>query len=666
MSATRLVVALAAFAAALGLLAAQSYAPPPVTEPDDATKKEIVARAERLDQRLGQLERRGLRDPVLADVAVYAKAARSVVRHNEFYNEKAGAWTLDVLADGLLRATQASQGDSPWLNRTGASVARAYRSGVDGSVQPYAVTLPADYAKDQARAWPIEVVLHGRDTGLTEVKFLHEHAGDRPAPKDQDWVQIDIFGRGNNAYRWAGESDVMEALTHFVAVERTLGRDKLLDLSRVVLRGFSMGGAGTWHLGLRHPDKWCAIAPGAGFTTTHGYIGGLPAELPAYQEACLHVYDAVDYAENAFDVPIVAYSGEKDKQKAAADNIEARLKKLGLPMTHLVAPGLEHQLPPEWRKKVNAELAKYVEKGRPEYPKQVRFVTYTLKAAGCDWVSLMALERHYEKASVDAEQTADGFKLTTANVRLMNLRLPLGGAGNVVLSIDGQKIEAAPYMTSQGGRFVYLQRREGRWSAVLPEKLATDQARRPYKAPDLAGPIDDAFASSFLCVHGTGKPWHAATQRYADGNLKRFQAEWSKYLRGDLPIKDDVDVTPDDVASRSLILFGDPASNSLIGQVLDALPLEWTKEGITLAGQSVSAADHVPVLICPSPLNARRYLVLNSGHTFHAADFQGTNALLYPRLGDYALLKPAPTDRDPLAVEVVTAGLFDDYWQAKK
>ena len=61
------------------------------------------------------------------------------------------------------------------------------------------------------------------------------------------------------------------------------------------------------------------------------YIGNLPAKLPYYQESCLRIYDAVDYAENAFDVPIVAYSGSEDAQKAAADNIEKRLKTLGLP-----------------------------------------------------------------------------------------------------------------------------------------------------------------------------------------------------------------------------------------------------------------------------------------------------------------------------------------------
>lgn len=76
----------------------------------------------------------------------------------------------------------------------------------------------------------------------------------------------------------------------------------------MVLRGFSMGGAGTWHLGLHRPDRWCVIQPGAGFTTTIGYAKSID-KLPSYQEACLHIYDAVDYAENAFDVPVVAYSG---------------------------------------------------------------------------------------------------------------------------------------------------------------------------------------------------------------------------------------------------------------------------------------------------------------------------------------------------------------------
>ena len=85
-----------------------------------------------------------------------------------------------------------------------------------------------------------------------------------------------------------------------------------------------------------------------------------------------------------------------------------------------------------------------------------------------------------------------------------------------------------------------------------------------------------------------------------------------------------------------------------------------------LGGKTYASAEHVPVLIYPSPLNTTRYVVLNSGHTFHAADFRGTNALLYPRLGDYAVLKVAPNDQDATGASPVTAGLFDEFWRVEK
>jgi len=649
------------------LLLAQ-FAPPAAKPPDEATQKSIAARTEKLGKTIASLRAQGVRDPGLAEAEIYHKAAVWIVRHNEFFDDASGAWTLEGLDRGLLRASQLAQGETPWVGQTGHAVVRAYRSRIDGSVQPYAVTAPADYGKDRTRKWRLDIVLDGRDGKLNEVKFLHAHNGDKAAPKDQDYVKIDIFGRVNNAYRWAGEVDVDEAYHAFLDGERLLGRGQLIDTQRVVLRGFSMGGAGTWHLGLHRPDRWCVIGPGAGFTTTHGYIKGLPEKLPSYQESCLRIYDAVDYAENAFNVPVVAYSGADDAQKAAADNIEKILLAAKIPMTHLVAPGLGHSLPAEWQKKNEAEYVKYAGagKGRKEFPTKVRFVTYTLKYPECAWVEVLSLNRHYERTLVDAERTEAGFTVKTANVRALRLGLPESAKMAVVVSIDGQEVNAKPFVNRFGLVDVFLERRNDTWTAVLPQKLSVDRQRRLQKMTNLQGPIDDAFTDGFLCVRGTGKPWHDATQKHAQANLQRFRDEWSQFLRGDLPVKDDVDVTEEDINSKHLILFGDPASNALIAQVIDALPLKWTKEKIEFAGKSGDAATHVPVLVFPSPLNASRYVVLNSGHTFHAADFRGTNALLYPRLGDYALLKLAATDKDALAVEVVTAGLFDDGWRLTK
>jgi dienelactone hydrolase len=646
---------------AAGSLLAQDYAPPPAKAPDKDTLQAIADKTRRLGQAVESLRRQGVPDQLLVEAQVYHKAATWIVRHNEFYQAADGAKTLDVLDRGLLRASQLGQGQTPWLQQSGLVVARAYRSRIDGSVQPYAVSYPVDYGKVPGKKYRLDVELHGRDSSLTEVKFLTQYSGDKPAPKGQPYVHLQVFGRGNNAYRWAGEGDVLEALDAFVATERFLGRADLLDADRVVLRGFSMGGAGTWHLGLHKPDQWCVLGPGAGFTTTHGYVKNLPEKLPPYQEACLHIYDAADYAQNAFNVPVVAYSGDQDPQMQAARNIEARLKPLGIPMTHLVAPGLAHRFPPEWKQKAEAEYARYAAKGRDEHPTRIRFVTYTLKYPKCYWVQLLGLDRHYERAAVEAERTEAVVTIKTANVR--TLRLAATAATPLTVKIDGQEIEAKPWLSQDGTLQVCLDRSgDGPWRIVLPPRLLTVRVRRPQKVPSLQGPIDDAFTNSFLCVRGTGRPWNEGVQKYVEADLERFREEWSKFFRGDLPVKDDADVTEEDIAGKSLVLFGDPGSNALIAGALDGLPLKWTKERLEVAGQEYPAG-HVPALIYPSPLNPGRYVVLNSGHTFHAAELRGTNALLFPRLGDYAVLKPTAEGG---AAEVVTAGLFDEYWQIPK
>jgi hypothetical protein len=54
-------------------------------------------------------------------------------------------------------------------------------------------------------------------------------------------------------------------------------------------------------------------------------------------------------------------------------------------------------------------------------------------------------------------------------------------------------------------------------------------------------------------------------------------------------------------------------------------------------------------------LNPKKYVVINSGHTFGEAEFKGTNALLFPRLGDYAVLA--------LNGDVKLAGFFGEKWE---
>ncbi len=162
---------------------------------------------------------------------------------------------------------------------------------------------------------------------------------------------------------------------------------------------------------------------------------------------------------------------------------------------------------------------------------------------------------------------------------------------------------------------------------------------------------------AFLCIRPTGAAWNPVAREWAAKTLEAFSANFAKWLRGDLRVKDDRAVAASDIADYNVILFGDPGSNSVMAEVIGRLPIRWSKTGITIGTQTFGAADHMPVLIYPNPLNPRRYVVLNSGHTFGDADFRGTNAWLYPRLGDYSVL----TAKGDVAV----SGFFDEHWRLK-
>jgi pimeloyl-ACP methyl ester carboxylesterase len=637
------------------------YDPPGNLEPPAEVLQQIKEKTDQLAAKIAELRKHPKHHELLPDVEIYLRAAENIVRFKEFYNKASGQSTLDCLDRGLQRAEQLAKGQTPWTEFETRNVIRGYRSSVDGTAQPYGVTYPLRYNRhdDVRRMRRVDIVLHGRGSTLTEVSFLNTHNGKKKPPAEQDWIQIDIYGRGNNAYRWAGETDVLEAMEAFFANEAKFGSGHMPDRRRVVLRGFSMGGAGTWHLGLHHPDRWCVIGPGAGFTTTHNYAWKGKKDLPDYQEKCLRIYDAIDYVENARMIPIVAYSGGDDPQKLAADNMENRLKELKIDaMTHLVAPGLGHTFPAAWFDKANAQWSHA--KARFGNPTTISFVTHTTKYPQCDWLTVFGMEKHYEKAVVTADRSGSRFDITTKNVRALVVstvenRL-LGG------KINGQDVGAMPPTEL----FVLFVLEDGKWK----HKAATDYLKlldkQPQKVIRLQGPIDDAFTQPFVCVLGSGDTFHPATRKFIDAKVTAFKYDWGKHWRGELPTIGDYAVTPNDIMDKNLILFGDPQSNLTLAQIMSKLPLKWTKDEIEFAGKKYKASEHVPVLIFPNPLNPRKYVVLNTGHTFPSGDYTKTNALLYPRLGDYAILRMTPNAKDAAAYEVATAGLFDEFWRVEK
>lgn len=599
--------------------------------------------------------------PPWADAAVFSKGLTWALRYDREFTPTDVTLLENASRRGTERLGALTEKNSSWLTRKG-KVALGYLSVVDGSVQPYGLIVPRNY--DPKSPIRLDVVLHGstRPVGMSELRFISrfdEGDGENSSPPDQPFIELHPLGRVENCYRWSGETDVFEAI-------EDVCRRYNIDRDRIVLRGMSMGASGTWHLGLKHPDRFVALGPYCGYVDTHKFSETpLPnfvrvGPLPEHQELALHMLDSVDYAANAGVVPAIACMGEKDIFFQAHVLMAEAMQREGLKMINLISPGTGHVIDPVTHAEQMRRIAEHVAAGA-RHPKELRFVTWTLKYNRCHWLELLGLNQHYERAELSARLRNDILvidePLNISRFAIDESKLP--SIPNA-LQVGTSEIPLPKKVPATKDRIV-LNRQDGRW------QIESDQVDKSitHKRPGVQGPIDDAFTTPFLCVRGTGQPWNAGVQAYAEASLKRFADEWHHYFRGDLPVKDDVAVTETDVQSRNLILFGDPGSNIWIARVLPDLPLSWSRETLQLGGDPVSSAEHVPALIAPNPVSRDRHVVLNSGHTFREAELAKLNYLLFPRWGDWAVVKLGVSRpvNEPMEDILLRVGYFDENWQ---
>ncbi|MCE9533284.1 MAG: PHB depolymerase family esterase [Planctomycetes bacterium] len=602
----------------------------------------------------------------LADAAIFRKGIEWALKYEPKLVPADVALIKKAVNRGNQRLEALDGNKLPWQIKKGRLV-RGFVSAVDGSTQPYGLIVPASY--DPAKPIRLDVVLHGssRPSGMSELRFMNRFDEGDEAPKsapEQNFIELHPLGRVENCYRWAGETDVFEAI-------EAVCRNYKIDRDRIVLRGMSMGASGTWHLGLKHPDRFVALGPYCGYVDTREFsktpLGNFVkvGDLPPHQDKALHMLDSIDYAANAGVVPAIACMGEKDVFFQAHVLMGKAMEKEGLKMVNLISPGTGHTIDPVTHKEQMKRIGEYVAKGLDHAPKHLRFVTWTLKYSRCHWLQVLGLEEHYAREELEASVTDDGTieVKEPKNITRFAILPPMLQGAKPRLRVGGREVTLPARDKGEGEFKPVIERRDGNW--VYVDGL--DIAKLPGKRPGVQGPIDDAFATPFLCVRGTGKAWNRDVQGWSDASLKRFAYEWHRYFRGELSIKDDVDVTEADIRRCNLILFGDPGSNSLIAKVLPDLPIEWTQEHVVIGTDSYAADKHVPVLIQPNKLAPGRYVVLNSGHTFREKELNLLNYLLFPRLGDWAVLKvggKVPNNpSEALEEEVLRAGFFDEQWR---
>tara|TARA_R110002095_G_scaffold137217_1_gene118931 strand:+ start:4269 stop:6236 length:1968 start_codon:yes stop_codon:yes gene_type:complete len=624
-------------------------------EPTPEDRAKLESQLKTLQSQIAELKQdQNIKQSLLADVEVYSKAAEWILRHNEFYKPQYVKDTYQALETGLKRAQQLKAGTPEWTQQQTGTVIFGYYSKIDGSVQPYALTFPADFKSKSGQRWPLHVELHGRGGTRNEIFFI-AHPNRRGPGEGHDWLHLEPFGRTDNGWRWSGEVDVHEAIDD-------VKKRYLIDKKRITLRGFSMGGAGAWHLGLHYPSLWSGVGPGAGFVDFYQYQNhkGKP---PHYQHKTLHIYDSIDYALNAANVPVVTYGGGKDKQLVSSTRMVEKAKEQNIEIPLYISPDAAHQSRMPAYQDYLADLLNHSRQGRPAWPgkKEVRFITFTPKFNECEWLTIEELDEMYEPTIVEGgiDEDSGNLELTTENVNALSIARDVAPK----VELDGNLL---PLESAANGLLplVYYVRSNNGWDVLNYEDSKTfiDNPEQ-RKRRNLQGPIDDAFTLPFVCVKGTGKPWKSELNAWSLSVLALFEKEFDKWLRAKVPVINDTEVTDQIIADNNLVLFGDPGSNALIARLVEDLPVEWTQDQITVNGKSYDTQHHGLALIYPNPLNPNRYVVINSGHTMHEKDFLASNSWLFPKLGDIAIIQFKKTESGTFENKTVWAELFDSNWK---
>ena len=185
----------------------------------------------------------------------------------------------------------------------------------------YLLFLPAGYDAHSTNRWPLILFLHGAGERGSDVWLVAKHGPPKIDMHRPNFPFIVVSPQCPENQVWS--EDLLLALLDNIETNYPV------DLHRVYLTGLSMGGFGTWDLGLSHPDRFAAIAPlCGGGEMIRPYLASQTGQATALKT-----------------LPVWAFHGAKDPTVPVEESqrMVGFLKKLGVKEVKLtIYPDAEH------------------------------------------------------------------------------------------------------------------------------------------------------------------------------------------------------------------------------------------------------------------------------------------------------------------------------------
>jgi poly(3-hydroxybutyrate) depolymerase len=540
-------------------------------------------------------------------------------------------YILRVLAEAESWIEALAAGRDPFQERKGL-FEKAFYSRVDGSLQPYTVFVPKDY--DGKSAWPLLLLLHGSGGDQWEITQAAANLDGRSVfrgaleEKEQEprFLLCAPLARGPSGYEQIAEVDVLQTLEE-------VQRDYRVDPDRVYALGWSMGGAGSFLMATRFPDRFAAVMPIA---------GSMDTELIA----------------NARYVPCWNFHelGDREVSPGFTNVAESAYHSLGLPYhagirdaAFVWSPWSDHWVGYRMSGSLNEIEGILGTYRRNRFPKEVTLISTELRHNRAYWVRVDSFERYSEPARLQARLDGNTIEISSTNVRAFTLFL----SPNLLDMSSNVRVK-------QNGQLVYAGKPEAEVRVGSPVTPGL------HKEQGLSGPLSDIFYEPFLVVYGT----QGDDKQEIDAARKEAEAIRTKGLRGvrfyAVPIKSDHEVTAADIEKFHLLLVGTAKSNLLLSRLENRLPVR-VESGAVVAGDRRFAGEDVGYrLIYPNPLNPLKYVVVCAAVTYKG--LAGLSSIPMPNFGWNArVTEPDVVVTDPRAnglyPRYLAAWVFDNQWQ---
>ena len=422
---------------------------------------------------------------------------------------------------------------------------RTFREDTDGSVQYYGVQPPAGF--DPSEQYALVLSLHGASV---------EAIGQAQAYSQHDWTFVVApTNRRPFGFDWEewGRFNALAALRHAESVFD-------IDLHRVYLTGHSMGGHGTWHVGVHDTTNFAVIGPSAGWISFYTY-GGEPEPSGAFGRARAHS-QTMSYIGNLANRGVYIIHGSADDNVPVSEGrtMADAVGEVTDDIVYHEEPGAGHWWDGDASPGADCvdwpPLFEFMQE-RTVDPFELEF-TFTSPAPSYSpiysFVTLWAAETPYEDCVVRSVQSDDTtVELTTENVRTLELDVDgLGSHGIGTVVVDGEAHD-------------------------LPAEGPLVVGPTEGKSPGRQGPYNQVFRHPFCYVYPDGEDG-AVFARHA----AYLVSYWSIYGNGHACAMPLSGLTGEVRAERNLVYVGIPMADIDLPDV----PFEWDAEGVSVGGTS--------------------------------------------------------------------------------